>query len=394
MESRNEVLIEDDGGEVVDEVLNVKQEDEKVDTEGPRSENLDKVEELVDSLKNTMLDKNGTSSSTSELVRKPRANLSQSSSLLTKARIPDGKSVKPRIGSRVEGKVTNETGTSGSSRLYPANRRASGGAKITELSAKSGGVSARRATLSSVPSGSKLKAKKVNGNKDGTPSEDSISAAQNSRPKITALPVGDDDDTHSTTSSLDERAEKRRQFFSKLEEKSNAKEVEKTKLQEKSKESQEAEIKKLRKSLTFKAAPMPSFYKEPPPKVELKKMPTTRPKSPKLGRNKSSVASVAPRIADPATLSKVNHDKGTASSKKPITRPKTEVKPEKPKDSLVKIEDQEKDQDSDEQFQEVEVPSVNPLDVEDWIEISPQKKAAEGSSNQCVTPGDIVAVGG
>ncbi|CAL5199141.1 unnamed protein product [Lathyrus oleraceus] len=89
-----------------------------------------------------------------------------------------------------------------------------------------------------------------------------------------------------------ERAEKRREFLNKVEEKIQAKEEEKSTLQAKSKESQEAEIKKLRKSLTFKATPMPTFYQEPaPPKVELKKIPTTRAKSPKLGRKKNSTNS-------------------------------------------------------------------------------------------------------
>ncbi|XP_010250877.1 PREDICTED: protein WVD2-like 7 isoform X2 [Nelumbo nucifera] len=79
----------------------------------------------------------------------------------------------------------------------------------------------------------------------------------------------------------DERSTKRKE---KLEKKLNTNEGQKM---QQSKEKAKTELKRLHQSLSFKAKPMPDFRETELPKNQIKKIPLTHPRSPKLGRKPS-----------------------------------------------------------------------------------------------------------
>ncbi|XP_022005206.1 protein WVD2-like 2 isoform X3 [Helianthus annuus] len=101
----------------------------------------------------------------------------------------------------------------------------------------------------------------------GNDSEDEGKTSQTARYQIPGVTVGVAPSFRSA-----ERAEKRKEFNMKIEQKQEALEAETRENIIRKMAEEQAALKELRKSMVVKAHPVPSFYREgPPPKFEPKK---------------------------------------------------------------------------------------------------------------------------
>ncbi|XP_050232315.1 protein WVD2-like 7 isoform X2 [Mercurialis annua] len=150
-----------------------------------------------------------------------------------------------------------------------------------------------------------------------TPLHPSANASKTVSAKWHFLPTENKSQSPSTSTPFslrtEERAARRKQ---KLEEKFNTNQAEKVQLQATLKEMAETEIKKLRRTLCFKARPLPNFYKESKAlKNDMDKDALTQLESPNPGR--TPIHSMAQTTSDPSQKPSVkNSDSKQITGKK------------------------------------------------------------------------------